>query len=106
LTKEAVDTVRTLYPKLYQDMVEKIVSKLSEAPANFSYRNRAQLSLLLGQPLDASMRPEFVRSIQQQWQTLPTGQGQGGGGTRVAGIGKISGNESVQTRSQRLAGGQ
>jgi hypothetical protein len=105
LTKEAVETAKQLYPKLYQDMVKAIASKLSEAPANFSYRNRAQLSLLLGEPLDASMSPAFVGAMQQQWQSLPQNQGQGGGGTRVTGIGKMAGGESIQTRSQRLSGG-
>lgn len=105
LTSEAVETVKALFPKWYQSVVEAIVSKLSEAPATFSYRNRAQLSLLLGEPLDASMRPGFMGAMQQQWQSLPKSQGQGGGGTRVTGIDKMAGGESLQTRAQRLAGG-
>lgn len=67
LTQDDVDTVKTLYPSLYQGLVSKITSSVIEQQAKgktIPYDMRTQLSRFIGQPLDSTQTPEFIRSMQ------------------------------------------
>lgn len=104
LSKEGVEVLRELYPKLYGSLAAKMVSKLSEQPAHLDHQSKLQLSRFLGYPIEGALRPDRTRLLQQQWAGQPH-QGQGGGGMRLTGIEKIHTDKSVMTRSQQLAQG-
>jgi hypothetical protein len=79
LTKEAAETFRELYPQLHLMTFSKITEKLAAAKKKLPYADRVNLSILLGAPVDDSMRPEFINRTQAVWQKKPS---EGGG--RVA----------------------
>jgi len=59
-------TLKTIYPGLHQSMVEKAGEALIDAKTKkkeIPYKQRASLSLLLGQPLDSTMTPQSMQAI-------------------------------------------
>lgn len=107
LSREAVETLRELYPDLHAKIVARIAEKAGSRSQPLPYALRRQLSLLFGTPLDPSMRPERILLHQS---ALMSGQGQPvpspgapqqrrGGGAKWSRV-KLS--ESMRTRTQRI----
>ena len=67
LLPQDVNTLKTLYPNYYNKMSQEVMSAmtnhLSEGKT-IPYRLRQSASLLLGQPLDSTMQPASIQSIQ------------------------------------------
>lgn len=101
LSHEAVETLRALYPKIYNQARTSIVESLAENPRALSYSEKIHLSMLLDAPLDATMRPEFMRGIQQSYNPPPK-QGQGPRGMRVTGLDNIELSGRMRTEQQQL----
>lgn len=71
LTHVAVQAVREVYPKMYMEMVSEIVDNIDELREQLPYKDRIQLSVLFGVPVDPTMRPEFIASMQQSHLAMP-----------------------------------
>ncbi len=66
LTPEAVDAVKTVYPKLFQKIQAKVYDYFMNGdPKNVNYNDRIKLSLLLEMPLDNDLKPENIRLLQE-----------------------------------------
>lgn len=79
-------TVQTIYPELYNQMQQKMMSEIVNTSSKgkiVPYKNRMALSLFMGQPLDSTMSPEGIMGAQPQ----PEQQNPQG----VAGGGKVTG---------------
>lgn len=84
VSKEGVEVLRTLYPKLYQEVQTEITQSLIQAHqdggAQLSYGQRLQLSALFGMPIEKTLTPQFVAFAQSQFmQTGGQQQPQQGG---------------------------
>jgi hypothetical protein len=79
LTTEDITTVKTIYPSLYNAVGQELLRQAIDAKQKgkkVPYHVRMGMSLLLGQPLDASMSPEALMLNQGVSQpTPPTQQG-------------------------------
>jgi hypothetical protein len=64
LTAESVDTLRQVYPALYQDIVRQAMEAIAEADREPSYQDRLQLGLLLGIATDPSLVPDNLAMLQ------------------------------------------
>ena len=64
VSKDAVDTVREVYPNLYAKMSTTIMDALAEKEAPVPYATKVQLTRLLGIPMDATLTPEFIAVAQ------------------------------------------
>lgn len=65
LTPEGLETLQTVYPKLYDDMKMQIVSHLGGTKVReLPYQRRLVLGKFLGEPLDSSMTPAQLVSNQ------------------------------------------
>lgn len=94
LSKETVETVQTLYPKLYEMVQQKVVESMQNHKGPIPYSVRMRLSLLMGETFDNSLKPENIRMMQQRFQQNPV-QPQ-----------KTSGNinlPSLETQAQRIS---
>lgn len=62
-----VDAVRSIYPEFYQkvsqDLMGEVVAQVNEGKS-IPYKLKQGLSLFLGTPLDSTMTPESIQSIQ------------------------------------------
>lgn len=64
VTKEQVDTLKAVYPKIYQQIQTRVIEHVSGSETTIPYQNRLKLSLLLDLPLDPSLSPDAIRSLQ------------------------------------------
>lgn len=101
LTPEAVETLRELYPMIHEKLSAAIALGVAEMPTRLDYSDRVQLSLLLGRPVDDSMRPEYIAWAQDVWKQQPA-EGRGGGGVRLTGLDGLDMSEDAMTPSQKL----
>lgn len=63
-----IETISTLYPKLYESIKSKVNDSIINALTNkkdIPYRQTVSLSLLLGQPLDTTLNPQSMQAIIQ-----------------------------------------
>lgn len=77
LTARDVQTVKTIYPALYQNLSQKLFSEMvdhSSKGEEVPYKIKMGLSLFLGQPLDASMAPMSIASNQMALTAPPLSQ--------------------------------
>lgn len=63
ITKDAVDAVKVVYPRIYSKMVETVVTELQNNPEALPYREKVKLSVMLGMPLHPSMAPAFMNAM-------------------------------------------
>lgn len=64
LTAEHMDALRSVYPQLHAEIVNKVAAEASTRAHDLTYNQRVHLSVLLGQPVDATMDPKFIASVQ------------------------------------------
>jgi hypothetical protein len=65
LQPESVEAVSAIYPKLYEKIKKQAFDAASKEGRKISYQDKLQLAILLQMPVDASMSPESIRSLQQ-----------------------------------------
>jgi len=104
LTTEAAEALRTVYPQIFQEVVGQVMEKVAELGDKLPYKNRLQLSILLGVPLDRSTTPQFVSAMQQSYGPVPAD----GGDSQPPSGGKTNRKvdftlaEKSQTQAQRI----
>jgi len=74
LTKEHVEALSVLSPNLHAEIKNKIIDYLTEHEGNVAYKDRVGISLIMGMPVEKTMRPDFVMAMQKAHQD-PGGQG-------------------------------
>lgn len=108
LTKNHVEALRTIYPRLYQRIQGKIFEAATNAQTPLSYGQRLKLSLLMGSALDQSLSAQAIQGYQTLFQGQPTENGQtmpGGGGKPIPGAGKMQIANDYQTKMDRIRAG-
>lgn len=95
ITPEEVEALEVVYPELWQYTLSTIIQYLPQLQKQLSYDRKVQLSILFKIPIDSSMRPEFVQSIQAMYAERQA-QKQA----------KQASGPPARPMSQRIAGGQ
>lgn len=72
VSREQVEAVKAVYPKLYQQIVQRIQSDMSERKTPVPYETRKQMSILFGTPLDPTLTPAFVKAMQSTFAGAPS----------------------------------
>lgn len=67
LSMEAVNAVKTVYPKLFTKIQEKVLNHFMENPQTVPYQQRIKLSMLLDQPLDSDLQPVNIAALQKNF---------------------------------------
>lgn len=65
LKKVQVDTLRDLYPKIYERVIQDVSTEVIAKGGTLPYSQRIQMSQLFGVPLDNTMRPDFIDRMQK-----------------------------------------
>jgi hypothetical protein len=71
LTHEHVEALKTVYPTLYSKLVDQVTDVITKQPDAVPYNKRISLSTVLGIPLDESVLPNNVLSLQGNFQSEP-----------------------------------
>lgn len=64
LTRDHVEAVKAVYPKLYDQMRGQVMRTLVDSKSELPYGKRIQLGILLDIPTDKTLAPDFLRAIQ------------------------------------------
>lgn len=64
LTMETADTIQTLFPGLYNRMLDSFIQNAEALQKNLKYSMKLDLHLLLKVPVDATMAPDMTVSLQ------------------------------------------
>jgi hypothetical protein len=67
VSPEEAETVRTLYPGIFKQLQEQVGNDINKYGKEPTYQQKLMLSSLLGTPMDATMQPDFVQSMQQDF---------------------------------------
>lgn len=70
---ETIETLNSVYPKLYNEMKEQLIQKAFEQKSKgkeIPYQTRMAISVFLGEPLDASLQPQAILANQAMIQSL------------------------------------
>lgn len=75
VTREAVEAIRATSPALFGDIQGKVLHAVSTSKTELPYERRVALSLLLDTPIDPTMSPQFIATIQAVFpKDAPPGQ--------------------------------
>lgn len=94
-----IETVKTVYPNLYNRLCDKLSSSMAQAVSDgtpIPYKTKMGISLMLGQPMDSTMAPNSIQTIMQMGQVKQqqnqeaVAQSQGGRPSSPA-LNKVSG---------------
>ena len=67
ITADDLTTLKTVFPSMYQGLTQKIYDKMNEhltSEKTIPYQTRLGLSLFLGHPLDSTMTPGAIQTLQ------------------------------------------
>ncbi len=64
LTRDHVEAVKAVYPKLYDQMRQQVMQQLTTSKSPLPYGARIQLGILLDIPTDRTLAPDFQQAIQ------------------------------------------
>lgn len=78
LTREQVEALRAVYPKMYAELQQKVAGELVDLKEPLPYAKRVQLATLLDVPTDATMDPKFVKAVQGTYGPTPAADEEGG----------------------------
>lgn len=68
LSPEGVETLRDLYPAVADKIASQLIDSIAEnGNTDVPYNDRLQLSMLLGAPVDPTLQPEFIASMQASY---------------------------------------
>ena len=68
LNRDSVDAVRTVYPKLFQAIQDRVLTRLNTLQPGEKYKVRSRLSLLLSTGMGQSVTPQKVGTLQNSFQ--------------------------------------
>lgn len=64
VSREGAEALRAVYPRIYQQVQERLIEEAGQLETQMPYTSRVQLSILFGVPVDSSMDPDFVMAMQ------------------------------------------
>lgn len=69
---EASETVRDVYPRLFQEALRRAMTRAAEAPNSIPYRTRVQMSVFYKMPFEAALSPENFAITQSVYDRKPS----------------------------------
>lgn len=108
LSKEHMETLESVYPKLYAEMqnsvMDKITTKLTKDPGSVPYSTKLMLSMFTGQDLSNSLKQQNISSAQQAFamQDKPQQNQQQPNASKAHAYSKITKSNQLLTETQKV----
>lgn len=99
-SREQIEALRVVYPKIYAQLSQKVDDELASRKAPVPYQKVIQLSSILGRPLSASQDPAFILALGQADKSHP----QGNKPPHMASGPPFKTSTMLQTTTQRVEG--
>ena len=101
LTRDHIEAIKAVYPRIYSDIVAKTMSLIETKP-NLSYQKKIQLGILLDISTDETMDPSFILNRQAQYAQAPQEQEQGVVAPSQTGLSNLSFNNRYMSGSEEI----
>lgn len=101
ITREAVEALEAVYPKLLEDVRGRVQEQLALAPRRLTQQQRYSLSVLLGAPVGGVGDPKRLASFQQMHRTQAAAEAQRQAQAQQS---QMKGTTSLATAAQRIEG--
>lgn len=62
---DTMDALKAVYPNIHNEIVNAIMMRAANHKKPLSYEQKVQLSIITGVPIDYSMRPESIKTLQK-----------------------------------------
>ncbi len=69
---EAAKALRDVYPKLFEEALQRAIARGQEAPQKIPYRTRVQMSVFYGVPFEPALSPENFQVTQSVYDKKPS----------------------------------
>ena len=102
ITRESVEAVKAVYPELYQKIRQETMIRIQEDPTGLSYSKKIQLGILLDIPADASLLPQNVLALQQNFTEAQVEEQSRSVKPTQGGLKNIKAAGRAQTDTQRI----
>lgn len=105
---EEIETLQTVYPKLYQQIGREAVDQMTELKSPLPYKKRVSISKLLGVPYETTMQPDMISFLQSnhllsQAQEQPSeGMPNNNSSLSQTGLSKLNKAQNAMTETQRV----
>lgn len=105
LTPETIETLTTVYPRMYQEMKGAITEELTNVKERPDYQRRLMLSMFLGQNVDDSLEPASIAANQQAFGASQQQPPQQAGGVKSSqkGMSSVSVADRALTSMQKTS---
>lgn len=101
VTPEEMETLSTVYPKIYQQLQNDVLDGIIKAGGKIPYNQRVNLATIFNVPTDYTMQPDFIARMQASINAEEGGRPQGSeSSTKKIEI-DLSPKDSVMTQAQR-----
>ncbi len=102
---EQVETIKTVFPELYQETVQTIMEELPKLKEELPYQKKLQLGILFELPTDPSLKPGFIAQMQAYHaQAIQAeGQQQAAQSMSPSRADKLNFSDKEMTNTQRVA---
>lgn len=102
LTKEALEAMSIVYPKMYDQMKQTIMDRISNENITIPYKTRLMISMFTGQDMTNTLKAPTMAAVQATYgsksQKAPAGQAP----QPVPGASKITSSNQALTDTQRV----
>lgn len=75
ITPEDAEAMREVYPEMYADIRQQIITQLPTLRATLPYHRRLALSIFSGAPVDPAMHPRIIKVLQASFSDEPGTEG-------------------------------
>jgi hypothetical protein len=104
LTSDEVNTLKTVYPKLYDRMATQMMDKLAALKEPLPYANRLQVATFLGKPTDSSLMPQNLAMLQGNYAIQQPAPPAGKPVRNSTKVSEMKTASAAQTPFQKVAG--
>jgi len=101
LTRESVEAVRVLNPRLYEQIQDQVMTQISNAKETIPYQKRLLLGILLDIDSDAALHPANIAGLQELHNEAKTSQAGGQSSFTASKAEKLDLAESAQTTVEK-----
>lgn len=102
LTRETVEAVERVYPKMYEQIVLSIAEQIPALRDELPYKEKINLSTLFQLPVDRTMEPRFYQTMQMIAAAPPPEAAQQSKSAAGAVWGKMKAGQVALTETQRV----
>ncbi len=102
VSPEEIETLKTLYPGVFNKLQNRVINDIIDNGANMSYQQRITIGTLFNVPSDPTLTPQFIQAMQATYAVPP--QGRPNEGTTRGPKSKLDLNieQSAMTDTQRI----